>query len=102
MTHWSPADREAYLLKTRMETPVAEMKLSVRMINTLEEYDVIMASDLITKTYEDLMGMKNFGETSLREVKAAVKALGLPVPNWRPAPKPKKPAKSVAQGWNLH
>ncbi len=77
-----------------MTTPVAEMALSVRVINTLEEYDVIIAGDLLAKTYAELMAMKNFGDKTMADVRKAVAAVPLPVPaHWkRPAP-PKKPPK---------
>lgn len=92
MTHWSTEDRQAYAERQRRETPVAEMALSVRVINTLEDNNVIMACDLLRQTYASLMAMKNFGEKTLTEVKIAVRALGLVVPDgWRKPPKPKPP-----------
>jgi DNA-directed RNA polymerase alpha subunit len=85
---WTPAEREAQLKKQRLETPVAEMQLPVRVINTLEENGVILACDLIKETYESMMKMKNFGDKTMSEVKAALAALGLEAPaTWTKPPK---------------
>lgn len=76
-----------------LATPVAEMALSVRVVNTFEDNGIIFAADIVTQTYASLMAMKNFGEKTLGEVRAAVAALGLPVPAWeKPAAKPRPPA----------
>lgn len=86
---WTDAEREVHLNKQRLETPVAEMTLPVRVINTLEENDVILAKDLIKETYESMMKMKNFGDKTMSEVKAALAALGLTAPDsWKKPPKP--------------
>lgn len=98
MSSWSPQEREAAAHAARLKTPVAEMKLPVRVINTLEEHDVILAEHLVAQTYETLLGMKNFGEKTLREVKAAVVALGLPAPKWKKPPKEKKPPRPRSRG----
>lgn len=97
---WSAADREAHETKTKLETPIAEMRLTVRVINTLEENDVIIAQNLMSQTYETLMGMKNFGDKTLTEVRAALVALGLDPPAWKkpPKPKPVRPKKSRGGG----
>ncbi len=88
---WSAAEREEHERKAKLKTPVAEMDLAVRVINTLEENDVILAENLLEQTYETLMGMQNLGEKTLDEIREAVKQLGLPAPAWKKPPKPKKP-----------
>lgn len=88
MSNWSPEERAARLHTERMATPVAEIQLPVRVINTLEENDVILVVDLMRQTYETLMKMKNFGEKTMTEVRAAIEALGLtPPPGWKKPPK---------------
>jgi len=79
---WSDEDRRLHELKVKLDTPVAEMKLSVRIVNILEEYDVILARDILRQSYEDMMRMENFGDKTFREVKAAIAALGLIPPLW--------------------
>ena len=90
MSSWTDSEREAHRKRQALQTPIAEMALAVRIINTLEENDVILAEHLMTQTYASLMGMKNFGEKTLTEVRAAVKKLGLDPPAWKKPPKPKK------------
>jgi DNA-directed RNA polymerase alpha subunit len=90
---WTAAEREAHLTTQRLDTPIAEMKLSVRVINTLEDNNVLVARELMTQTYETLLAMKNFGEKTLTEVRTALVALGLDPPVWT---KPLKPQPSRA------
>ncbi len=88
---WTPEQKAAHKQAELLKTPVAEMKLPVRVINTLEDHDVILVSELMVQTHESLMGMKNFGDKTLREVRAAITSLGLTAPEWKKPPKPKKP-----------
>lgn len=87
MSNWDEPQKEAYRKQQALDTPVAEMALSVRVINTLEENGVIMACDVVKQTYDSLMGMKNFGDKTLTEVRDALRALGLEPPAWEKPPK---------------
>jgi DNA-directed RNA polymerase alpha subunit len=103
MSTWSDEQKQAYAERERLATPIAELKLSVRIINTLEEHDVILVEHLLDQTYDTLMGMKNFGEKTLTEVRAALRTLGVTPPDWkRPpkvrVPKPKKSSKDFMSG----
>jgi DNA-directed RNA polymerase alpha subunit len=73
-----------------LRKPIAEMPMSVRVINMLEEYDILTVGDLLKQSYQSLVAIKNFGETTMREVTAALVALQLPVPSWKPPKAPKK------------
>lgn len=84
---WSPEQAYEHELARRLETPVAEMALSVRIINTLETKGVILASDLVQQSVDDLMGIANFGDKTLEEVFDAVEALGVHPPWVRPKKK---------------
>lgn len=92
---WSDEQKREYEKKQRLETPIAELTLSVRIINTLEEHNVILVEHLLAQTYDSLMGMKNFGEKTLSEVRAALRKLGLTPPEWKKPPRVKvqKPPK---------
>ncbi len=90
MSDWTVEEREAYLRNKRMETSVAEMDVSVRVVNTLEENGVILVRHVMSQSWDSLMGMKNFGEKTLGELRGAVRKLGLEPPAWKPSPKPKK------------
>jgi DNA-directed RNA polymerase alpha subunit len=62
------------------------MRLSVRIVNALEERSVILAEDLLAQSYESLMQTPNFGAKALSQVKRALVKLGLEPPSWtRPA-----------------
>lgn len=87
---WTEPEKKAHKEKQLLKTPVAEMDLPVRIINTLEENGVILAEQLMAQTYGSLMGMRNFGDKTLTEVRAAIKALGLEPPGWEKPPTPKK------------
>lgn len=101
---WTEEERAAHRRAGLLKTPVAETALSVRVVNTLEENDVILVEHLLAKTYAELMGMKNFGATTLAEVRAAVTALGLAPPAaWAkpaaPPPRPRPPRRTGGGGF---
>ena len=48
---------------------ISEIELSVRSINCLKNLGVETLGDLVTKTEEDLLCCRNFGSTSLEEIK---------------------------------
>jgi len=80
MTHWDEAQKADFLHQQRLRTPVANMLLSVRIINTLEAYRILYAGEICQLSYHDLMSMRNFGETTLREVQTALRKIGLSPP----------------------
>jgi DNA-directed RNA polymerase subunit alpha len=67
------ADRENRVL----EIPVSDFELSVRSRNCLERMNVKTLGDLTRVTELDLLSYKNFGETSLNEIKAMMSSRGL-------------------------
>jgi DNA-directed RNA polymerase alpha subunit len=86
MTGWSEDEVRDHQKQVRLRTPVAEMDLPVRVVNVLEENNIIMAVDLLHQTYESLTTMKNFGDKTLDDVRDAIRKLGLDPPEWaRPA-----------------
>ncbi len=60
-----------------LRTPVSDFELSVRSRNCLTKMDIESLGDLIQKTESELLTYKNFGETSLLEIKAILSAKGL-------------------------
>ena len=58
-------DKRAQLLGT----PISEFELSVRSRNCLARMHIDTLGDLIQKTEPELLSYKNFGETSLQEIK---------------------------------
>jgi DNA-directed RNA polymerase subunit alpha len=60
-----------------LEVPVTDFELSVRSRNCLKKMNVRTLGDLIMHTEPDLLSYKNFGETSLAEVKEMLGSRGL-------------------------
>jgi DNA-directed RNA polymerase subunit alpha len=52
-----------------LETPVTDFELSVRARNCLKKMNIRTLGDLLKITEAELLGYKNFGETSLDEIK---------------------------------
>ena len=67
-------DEEKEKKKTRknqiLETPISDFELSVRSRNCLKKMSIQTIGDLLNITEQELLSYKNFGETSLREIKA--------------------------------
>ena len=60
-----------------LSRPVQDMELSVRARKALSLLNVGSIGDLAMKTEAELMGVKNFGVTSLNEIKAKLEEMGL-------------------------
>ncbi|MFH0981399.1 MAG: DNA-directed RNA polymerase subunit alpha [Planctomycetota bacterium] len=63
--------------QTRLERPVSDLELSVRASNCLEAARIRTVGELIQKTEADLLRVRSFGKTSLREVKRKLADWGL-------------------------
>ncbi len=72
----SRADEEHRLRQERLELSIAEMGLSVRTTNCLEETGILTVRDLLNATPRRLLSISNFGEKTLDEVYAALEKLG--------------------------
>lgn len=66
---------EEMLGKLRM--PLTELDLSVRASNCLESANLDIVADLVTRSEADLLKVRSFGKTSLREVKRKLIDLNL-------------------------
>jgi DNA-directed RNA polymerase subunit alpha len=60
-----------------LETPISDFELSVRSRNCLRKMNIRTLGDLLNITETELLSYKNFGETSLREIKAILEQKGL-------------------------
>ena len=67
------ADRQSQVLKI----PVTDFELSVRSRNCLQKMNIKTLGDLIMRTEQELLSYKNFGETSLEEIKQMLTQKGL-------------------------
>ncbi len=74
-------DEEKEKKKTRknqiLETPISDFELSVRSRNCLKKMRIDTIGDLLNISETELLSYKNFGETSLREIKAILDTKGL-------------------------
>ncbi len=77
------AQDDEIIRKLRM--PVTELELSVRASNCLETAKIRTVGELVQRSEDDLLAVRSFGKTSLREVKEELEKLGLhlgyPVPD---------------------
>ncbi len=60
-----------------LNVPVTDFELSVRSRNCLQKMGVMTLGDLAKTTEADLLASKNFGETSLVEIREMMEAKGL-------------------------
>jgi DNA-directed RNA polymerase subunit alpha len=64
-------------LQSKLNMPIQDLDLSVRANNCLESAKIQNVRDLVKKTDADLLKVRSFGKTSLREVKRKLADLGL-------------------------
>lgn len=79
------ADEDHRSQAERLEMSTAEIGLSVRTTNCLEERGIFTVRDLLKCTPKDLLEISNFGEKTLEEVYAALETVGF----YRTGRKPK-------------
>jgi DNA-directed RNA polymerase subunit alpha len=78
-----------------MQLPVSDFELSVRSRNCLQKMGILTLGDLARTTEDDILASKNFGETSLHEIKDMLASKGLslgqavrPIAAGEPEPEP--------------
>jgi DNA-directed RNA polymerase subunit alpha len=64
-------------LQNKLNMTIQELDLSVRANNCLESAKIQTVRDLVKKTDADLLKVRSFGKTSLREVKRKLADMGL-------------------------
>ena len=64
-------------LERKLNMSLAELELSVRATNCLESEGITTVRDLVIRTDEELLEVRNFGETTLKEVKHKLPERGL-------------------------
>jgi DNA-directed RNA polymerase subunit alpha len=69
-------DTQAKDLADKLEMSTAEIGLSVRTTNCLEERGIFTVNDLLHCSREDLLSISNFGEKTLEEVYKALEGIG--------------------------
>jgi DNA-directed RNA polymerase subunit alpha len=61
----------------RLEMPIADLDLSVRASNCLDSAGIRTVGELVNMSEADLLKIRSFGKTSLREIKRKLEDLGL-------------------------
>lgn len=64
-------------LERKLNMSLAELELSVRATNCLESEGITTVRDLVIRTDDELLEVRNFGETTLKEVKGKLTERGL-------------------------
>ena len=76
--YYSPEEEQASSRFSQvLEIPVTDFELSVRSRNCLKKMNIRTLGDLTRVTEQQLLASKNFGETSLDEIKEIMTAKGL-------------------------
>jgi len=64
-------------LVRKLTMPLSDLELSVRAGNCLESAKILSVGDLVTRDENELLKVRSFGKTSLREVKRKLQEMGL-------------------------
>ena len=73
----APTEAVDQELERKLAMSLAELELSVRATNCLESEGITTVRDLVIRTDEELLEVRNFGETTLKEVRAKLHEIGL-------------------------
>ncbi len=77
MVYDEDAQRRRDRLSQLLGIPVTDFELSVRSRNCLQKMGIMTLGDLTRTTEQELLASKNFGETSLNEIKEMMASKGL-------------------------
>ena len=72
----SQAEEQAKIKREKLELSTAEIGLTVRTTNCLEEKGIFTVRDLLKSTPKELLSISNFGEKTLEEVYIALDKIG--------------------------
>jgi DNA-directed RNA polymerase subunit alpha len=64
-------------LESRLNMGIADLRLSVRATNCLETENIKSVRDLVSRGEDELLEVRNFGDTTLDEVRERLAELGL-------------------------
>ena len=72
----SAVEEETRNLREKLDLSTAEIGLTVRTTNCLEERGIFSVRDLLNTTRSELLSISNFGEKTLDEVYRALEMIG--------------------------
>ncbi len=64
-------------VELKLSRSIADLHLSVRAANCMEAERIMTVRELVSRTEESLLEVRNFGETTLKEVREKLSELGL-------------------------
>lgn len=64
-------------LEAKLAMSLADLNLSVRASNCLESENILTVRDLVTRSEDQMLEVRNFGETTLTEIRNKLRELGL-------------------------
>ena len=70
-------EAELEVLHQKLSTSISDLDLSVRSANCLSSERIETLEDLVTHSESDLLKLRNFGKTSIREVKKKLAEMDL-------------------------
>jgi DNA-directed RNA polymerase subunit alpha len=71
------ASGDAAKLALRLKTPIDDLDLSVRSVNSLKNSNIRTLGDLVRQTENQILQVKNFGKKSLQEIAHLLESEGL-------------------------
>ena len=71
-----PGSAEAQL-EAKLNQPISALKLGVRAANCLESEGIHLIRELVQRNEDQLLEIRNFGETTLNEVRERLSTMGL-------------------------
>ena len=74
---YSSGSHQHELIRHKLDMSLAELDLSVRATNCLESEGITTVRDLVSRSEDQLLTVRNFGETTLKEVKNKLSDHGL-------------------------
>ena len=66
-------------LESKLNMSLADLNLSVRASNCLESENIMTVRDLVSRSEDQLLEVRNFGETTLAEVQQKLRDLEIPL-----------------------
>ncbi len=72
-----PGHEESEDLKAVLDLPISHLELSVRASNCLESENLSSIRDIVQRSEDEMLGIRNFGQTSLVELKEKLGKLNL-------------------------
>ena len=86
------------ILEGELALPVEELKLTMRSYNCLKREGIHTVSELVSRSEQDLLDIRNFGSKSIDEVKQRLAEMGLALKDSAPGFDPLAALSSYPEG----